>query len=147
LFLIVQSKHQKLPQYLSIIITIMITKTLTKLRMYVIFLISCISLFRSSRFLFFKTQVTQATTITDSAASTNEGFFSTGLFEKDIVLTESQAEAIFSKFLNNKRRKRKVLNSNPDSYNRPDVSNSTLWSQERTIFFLFDGIHCKILLF
>ena len=70
-------------------------------------------------------------------------FFNTGLFEKDIVLTEAQTEVILSKFISNNRRKRKVLNSNPDAYNIPDVSNS-LWSQEPTIPYLFDGSHCKI---
>ncbi len=72
------------------------------------------------------------------------------MFEKDIVLTVNQAFGIFSKYFDGSqstRQKRKVLNVddyNPNTYNIPEVSNSTLWLQEPTINYMFDGSHCII---
>ena len=33
---------------------------------------------------------------------------------------------------------------NPNKYNIPEVSNSTLWSQEPTIIYMFDGSFSKL---
>ena len=79
-----------------------------------------------------------------------DNIFHGGLFEKDIVLTVSQAFGIFSKYFDGSqstREKRQILNVdeyNPNKYNIPEVSNSTLWSQEPTISYTFDGSHCII---
>ena len=76
--------------------------------------------------------------------------FNGGVFEKDIVLTKSQAFEIFSRYFNGglaTRKKRKVLNDeyyNPNKYNIPETSNSTLWPQEPTIYYMFDGSHSKL---
>lgn len=70
--------------------------------------------------------------------------FDGGVFEKDIVLTVNQAFRIFSNSLNDSqstRQKRQILNVDeyyPNRYNIPDVSNSSLWSQEPTIVYMFD---------
>jgi hypothetical protein len=76
--------------------------------------------------------------------------FDGGVFEKDIVLTVNQAFGIFSKYFDGSestRQKRKILNAddyNPNRYNIPEGSNSSLWSQEPTINYMFDGSHCII---
>ncbi len=74
--------------------------------------------------------------------------FDGGVFEKDIILTVKQAFGIFAKYFDGSqstRQKRQILNAdeyNPNSYNIPEASNSTLWSQEPKIFYMFDGSHC-----
>ena len=76
--------------------------------------------------------------------------FDGGLFEKDIVLTVKQAFGIFAKYFDGSqstRQKRQILNVdeyNPNSYNIPEVSNSTLWSQEPTIIYMFEASLCKL---
>ena len=85
------------------------------------------------------------TQTTTPSTDIKNDIFANGLFEKDIVLTKAQAFGIFSKYLNESiRNKRQILNYNPGEYNLPLVSNSTLWSQEPNIPYIFNGSHRKI---
>jgi hypothetical protein len=95
-------------------------------------------------------QIIPNNTTINLTQDTITNIFDGGVFEKDIVLTVNQAFGIFSKYLDSSqsaRQKRQILNVdeyNPNTYNLPEVSNSSLWSQEPTINYMFDGSHCII---
>jgi hypothetical protein len=98
-------------------------------------------------------QITSNNATINLTQETIANIFDGGVFEKDIVLTVNQAFRIFSKYFDGSqstRKKRKTLNVdeyNPNTYNIPEVSNSTLWPQEPTINYMFNESFCKLNLF